>query len=206
MNIKEIAIKSTDFTSQWDNSNDILYEICAKYPRHDDAKLIVTKILFIGRIYAAALERRKTKNGLNNDSFYHKAASLIGNSELDMLMSNLTNEDDIEKVLYVHKYLMELFFELTNLKKRSLASKYLHFHKPEFFFLYDQRVRKSLSKFNTRRITLVNEHIGLDRKNYDDEYAKFYLKMSALKSEIERRMNKRLTNRELDTFLLKVNK
>jgi hypothetical protein len=45
--------------SVWDLGNDILYEMCEKYPGHDEDNEIIAKIWLIGRSYAAAIERRK---------------------------------------------------------------------------------------------------------------------------------------------------
>ena len=45
-------------------------------------------------------------------------------------------------ILRTHKFLTDIFFGLTGLKMRSLVSKYLHFHCPEKFFIYDSIAEK----------------------------------------------------------------
>lgn len=78
----------------------------------------------------------------------------IGN-ELDFRLSKLRNVkstilDNAKEILETHKLLMDTFYELTGLEKRSLASKYLHFHCPEMFFIYDSRARANINKYVKR--------------------------------------------------------
>ncbi len=54
----------------WDFGNQILYDICRNNFKHDRDDIIIAKILFIGRIYAAAVERRRNKQDVINDNFY----------------------------------------------------------------------------------------------------------------------------------------
>jgi len=41
---------------------------------------------------------------------------------------------------------MDLFTDITGWEKRALASKYLHFHRPDLFFFYDSRAKRALGK------------------------------------------------------------
>ena len=42
----------------------ILYHLCKDNFQHEQEDVILTKVLFIGRIYAAAIERRKNKSNI----------------------------------------------------------------------------------------------------------------------------------------------
>src|SRR5437868_3155850 len=57
----------------WNYGNQILYELCKNNFFHNKDTVILTKVLFIGRIYAAAVERRDKKGDeINNETFYIK--------------------------------------------------------------------------------------------------------------------------------------
>lgn len=158
--------------SDWDFSNKILYDLCANCPTHTVKYEVLAKIFFIGRIYAAAIERRKNKDkDENGDDFYiNKVVPKMIDSKIDEKIQLLNQYDRIDEnnyliVLETHKYLSELFNELTELDKRSLSSKYLHFHKPKMFFIYDSRVSTAFSKCLPRyRISKSDNKISKERK------------------------------------------
>jgi hypothetical protein len=59
-------------------------------------------------------------------------------------IKRLTSEN-IADSLRCHKKWMELFRQITRgVTKRSLASKYLHFHARHAFFIYDSRADKKI--------------------------------------------------------------
>ena len=129
--------------SRWEFGNKILYKMCEEYPLHKDADVLSGKILLIGRSYAAAIERRKNADDYKGDDFYYDVVApkmLEIGDELDNRIEFLKNNtgvifDCIPEILSTHKFLMDAFKEMTGLEKRSLASKYLHFHCPEKFFI-----------------------------------------------------------------------
>lgn len=166
----------------------------------------MTKVLFIGRIYAAAVERRKNKLDEINDFFYLSTVvpafkkSKI-DKELDALRSMKVREiESIKSALQVHYYLTNMLKQITLLNKRSFSSKYLHFHLPELFYIYDSRAVNALRKFSSR----IPEDLKniLKFENIDLEYAKFYCKCFDLKRHIKSEVNITLTNRELDKLLI----
>jgi hypothetical protein len=165
----------------------------------------VTKVLFIGRIYAASIERRKNKDKLdmNNDNFYiKKVAPTFRNSKLDLHLAELKDRqlstDYLQRILQVHFELMKTLYKITELEKRSFCSKYLHFHLPDLFFIYDSRAVTALREF-TSRVPTYLQHI-LQRKNIDREYAKFFCKCFDLKNKIELYRKTTLTPRVLDNI------
>lgn len=137
-------------------ANNILYNMVERYPYHIDENEIVSKMWIIGRTYAAAIERRPNKSDTPGDFYYGYVAPKLMASQIDEKIAALRRyrtitEDNLPKILSVHKYLMDIFKELTQKEKRSLASKYLHFHLPDLFFIYDSRVASVITKFSGKK-------------------------------------------------------
>jgi hypothetical protein len=185
--------------NSWDLANKVLYDLCAKFPHHKNKSEVMAKVMLIGRSYAASIERRKNKRN-NYDDFYEDVvAPTLMKSKLDRYLSRLDGEErilesNIEAMLKTHKYLVDLFQSITKLDKRSLASKYLHFHYPNLFYLYDSRAAKSLNKC-----------VGCKTKpsrDFDSTYASFFKKAYELQKYIENKYKQSLSPRELDKILL----
>ena len=141
-----------DNNSRWRLGNTILYEMVLKYPHHTNENEIVSKMWIIGRTYAAAIERRPNKAETPGDFYYDYVAPKLITSKIDEKIDSLRNyttitRENLPLILSVHKYLMDQFTALTQKEKRSLASKYLHFHLPELFIIYDSRVASVITKF-----------------------------------------------------------
>jgi hypothetical protein len=92
--------------------------------------------------------------------------------------------------------------KITALDKRSFSSKYLHFHLPDLFFIYDSRAVTALRQF-TSQVPKDLKHILLLDK-IDKQYAKFYCKCFDLKRQINTQFKIDLTHRQLDNFLNEV--
>ncbi len=192
----------------WDFGNAILYKLCKDNFQHKTDDHILTKVLFIGRIYAAAVERRKNKSTDINDNFYTETvAPTFRKSKLDDKLLNLKTiktekVENIKSVLQTHYYLTSMLQKITALDKRSFSSKYLHFHLPDLFYIYDSRAVTALRQF-TSQVPKDLKHI-LELDNIDNEYAKFYCKCFDLKRQIKTRFKIDLTNRQLDNLLIEV--
>lgn len=198
----EVILRKKD----WDFGNQLLYRLCEKYPLHRSKEIVIAKILFIGRIYAAAIERRKNKRESSDDYYMDKVAPTIIKSRLDQKLFELRNHSVISKenisiILETHQYLSKLFFKISGLNKRSLSSKYLHFHNPNLFFIYDSRVvnalKKLLPKFRfddqTRNIITIR---------VDKNYAEYFLKSLILKKSYEKVLGRKISLREYDKILV----
>jgi hypothetical protein len=173
-----------DNNARWRLANSVLYDMVSNHPSHTDENEIVTKMWFIGRTYAAAIERRPNKAETPGDFYYdHLAPKLIG-SEIDakndlLRKYHAITADNLPIILSVHKYLMDLFYDLTTKEKRSLASKYLHFHLPELFFIYDSRVASVITRFAGRKDRKLNIPESVDRT-----YADFCYKALLMYNEL----------------------
>ena len=190
--------------NEWDFGNSILYRMCEDNPLHNDKHVVVGKLWLIGRSYAAAIERRKEVK-TSNDNFYYNEVQekmLSIGMELDKRISCVhenieTIAGGVKDILNTHKFLMDAFEEITGMKKRSLASKYLHFHCPDKFFIYDSRANQAINK-------LVKQNKAIENKceEYDNEYRVFVCKMIELQDCLQSKLNIPVTPRLLDSFLL----
>ena len=193
------SAKSNDI---WSLGNQVLYDLCEKYPKHTCPEQIVAKIWLIGRSYAAAIERRKNKT-TENDIFYEKTVvRAIIQAKLDLKLEKLMKftqitDDSIIPILDIHKYLMAVFEKITSLKKRSLVSKYLHFHFPDLFYIYDSRAMTALRKLQK------GKRFKLPQCELDKEYATFFLRLHSLQKDIVKETKVFLTPREMDRILLR---
>ena len=117
-------------STRWGLANQTLYDLCKEYPNHTDADQIGAKLWLIGRSYAAAIERRKNAKGYVGDFYYDTVAPAMisAGQDLDSKIALLNSLKSIDDLLDTHAYLMGIFNSLTGMDKRSLASKYLHFH------------------------------------------------------------------------------
>lgn len=194
----------------WEGANYILYSMCEEHPEHDHPETIFMKLILIGRSYAASVERRKTKQkGETTESFYRdRVIPEILNSELDYRLTKLKSmeENTIERVnltLETHGYLMSIFKKITGDEKRSFCSKYLHFHLPQLFFIYDSRAEKGLRKF-VSKFPDYGKAV-FDIPLVDQRYASFYMKCHSINDFFRiGNIYPELSPRNLDKLLLKV--
>jgi hypothetical protein len=195
------------FTSPWDLGNKVLYDICTAYPNHKNDEAIIAKTWLIGRAYAVALERRKNKEADEiNDDFYEKrVVDLFKSKDLDSKIDSLRSiskigASNIHQILETHKYLVDMVHGISGAHKRSFASKYLHFHLPKAFFIYDSRASKAINRFSidTKGIEIPAE------LNTDHMYAQFAFKCLLLRDKIADETGLQLDPRQLDNFLLRI--
>jgi hypothetical protein len=193
-------IKRALLEKVWDVGNQVLYDMCAANREHTRDDVIIAKIWLIGRTYAAAIERRRDKGDAVGDAFYEtKVAPQIRDSDIDKWFEALNNgsNEDMNLNLETHKRVMDLFTKISGLEKRSLASKYLHFHFPSRFYIYDSRAYKAISE--------LTEPIGKKLpalRQCDDVYARFSLRCRDLNEQIDLLAGRHLSPREFDKVLL----
>ena len=188
--------------SVWDLGNEVLYRLCREHPGHRSEDAIVAKVWLIGRAYAAAIERRRDTETAKGDDFYFKQVGpTIRRSNIDRWFAELRgpSRPDPVTVVPVHKRLTDLFDRISGLGKRSLASKYLHFHFPRAAYIYDARAAGAI-----RRVSPPLRSRVLSIAEYDNEYARFFLRCETFRVELEQLLGRRVTPREVDKVLLGV--
>ena len=186
----------------WGVGNEALYALCRKYPEHHRVDEIVAKVWLIGRSYAAAIERRRAAGKSSGDDFYvDRVGPKIRGARIDRWLAPLRGltRPDAALVVPAQARLTELFREVSGTEKRSLASKYLHFHFPRAVYIFDERASRGI-----RRVTDAQHLRQLPFKEFDDTYARFYLRCHAFHDELEALMGRRVTPREVDNVLLAV--
>lgn len=158
-------------------------------------------------MYAAAIERRRNKDDDHeNDRFYiDMVAPANYASAIDTRLQqarDVTNTPvNLQQVMVrVHGLVTSLFNKISDLEKRSLAYKYLYFHVPELFFIYDSRAVQAMREFSD----VLPRASKSDGKG-DNEYRKFAEKATALVQLCTDEYGLSMTPRQLDNLLLKVN-
>ena len=205
MHIEKKDIEKGLALNEWDFGNHILYRLCNENFEHKQIDKIIAKVWLIGRSYAAAIERRKNKTDINDNFYINAVAPAFKNSKLDNILNALKKEkritiDNIADILEAHNYLLQIIEQITNMKKRSFCSKYLHFHLPDLFFIYDSRAVSALRLFISR---IPANYQNLTKKNkVDTEYAKFFIKSFLLTDYIEKQYNIQLNPRAFDKILI----
>lgn len=201
INIKKF-VEASQQPSPWDLGNRVLYDLCKTHPGHRAEDEIVAKIWLIGRAYAAAIERRKNGDE-NSDNFYlGMVAPAVRKSNIDRWLVGLkdvasTTTETLPLVTETHQNVLILFEQISGLNKRSLASKYLHFHYPNIFFIYDSRACNAM-----RMLKDITGRAPKGNGEGDNEYRKFVTKCVALRDYIKKEYKVSLTPRRLDTLLL----
>ncbi|MCG9638316.1 hypothetical protein L1D12_24215 [Vibrio parahaemolyticus] len=201
MELEQLAKQSVD-SSYWDYGNKVLYDLCQNAFEHKEPAKVIAKVWIIGRSYAAAIERRKDKTEFENDDFYiDVVAPKIVESDIDDWLYELKqftrlDENSLNQVLEVHEKVTQLFKDISGLDKRSLASKYLHFHLPHLFYIYDARAVRAISYFS---------HItgrAKASKTGDKEYNKLVQKCTVLQRHALDQWQLDLSPRQIDNVLL----
>ena len=192
----------------WSFGNNVLYNLCRDYPGHKEPDVVIAKVWLIGRSYAAAVERRKSNTKsweIANEAFYEKkVAPALISSDIDGCIKHLqqfkrVDRKNVSMILETHKHLVDVLSKITGQNKRSLASKYLHFHLPNLFYLYDNRAANGFRKLKPRY-----RPGWMPEGAFDSTYSNFSLKLLHLQEEIARDFRQQLTPRQIDRMLLKV--
>ena len=178
--------------------NKVLYNMCKDEPLHQNIDIIASKLWIIGRSYAAAIERKAGVNFKIEDAARIIQASDIDKHLVQMQKVDRLDNSNVNLSLEVHHIFANLLRDATGIVKRSLASKYLHFHAPNAFFIYDSiantKIRKALKREQSR-FTIS--------KSYDDEYESFVRRCLYYRNNIlEMKLKKLATPRRVDMELL----
>lgn len=197
----------------WEVGNQTLYDLCEKYPTHTDSSQIVAKTWLIGRTYSVALERRKGASESNEVYYREKIPNVFKDSSLDTWLSTLPEDKGLTTelltdVLKIHADLVDyLKANLGSdggnegLKRTSFCSKYLHFHRPLLFPIYDARAVQGLRILLKNHPQLQNLRITTP---YTAKYARFCETILAVIKVLNSGLSKPLTLRQIDNLLLQL--
>lgn len=199
-----ISVHQNPISKIWDKGNDVLYGMCKAYPEHKNVDEVMAKIWLIGRSYAAAIERRRNKKD-SNDNFYVDIATQIIKYGFDEQISRIPSkekiDEDIVKIIgEVHLFVTKKFYQLTKLNKRSLASKYLHFHKP-LVPIYDSRAKQAVSELMKEHEFLKGKRQRLSQHG-DPEFIKFIRKIYDIQKFLISNNCKYYSVRDIDKYLI----
>jgi hypothetical protein len=191
--------------SPWDLGNQVLYSLCQDHPKHDRGDAIIAKVWLIGRSYAAAIERRKNAKDSSDEFYETTVVEKMKKPAVEQWLSSLPDRmtdpwRELGQVVAVHKRLMDLFTEMTGLEKRALASKYLHFHRPDLFFIYDSRAKGAIGKATPS----IRKIARIQAKEADHEYLTLVRRCQWIRDDVARRFNTLLTPRQVDKILLRI--
>src|ERR1700694_2343954 len=187
----------TDFGNAW------LYELCRRYPEHKIIGHCVAKVWLIGRAYSAAIERKAAPRG--TDELFAKIGPPMCKSKLGPLLRSLPDGRSplvvrLSRAVEVHEQLMKIWAKEGARGKRSLASKYLHFHRRDVFPMFDSRAARAI-----RKITPEARHVlNFPARSGDKVYREFCQRYLWLLQGIRRQFRSRLTLRQVDRLLLAI--
>jgi hypothetical protein len=155
----------------------------------------------IGRSYSAALERGRKLTNDGKDFYAFTVGPKIYRKKIDSWFASIPPDaaPGCQESIVVHKKLQDLFRTMIDRNQRSLASKYLHFHFPGTFFLYDSRAARSITW-----IVPSGERCGKVNSRSDRTYSNFVQGCLWIRGKIHEQFTAWLTPRELDRLLLDI--
>lgn len=151
-----------DRDAAWGFGNAVLYRMCLHdAPSHRDKDEIAGKLWLIGRSYAASPERGAGEASDEQDpDFFRFLAESLRWPEIDAALEDLSgacafSTATLAPVLQTHSLLVELIYDRTQMRlptnklprfHTSFASKYLHFHRPDHFPIFDSYVNDAITR------------------------------------------------------------
>lgn len=200
-------IQKANEGNRWSFGNKILYDMCRENPDHTCPEVIIGKVWLIGRSYAAAIERRKKfyEPDMGDDFYFNVVAPkmLKIGSELDKRINKLKQfgfitKENLKDIVDMHLFLTNIFSDITGLNKRSLASKYLHFHVPNMFYIYDSRAIQG-----ARDYIMPNKELRAWLAPFGDkEYIELAIRLYTFQKYVADQFGLSVTPRVIDSFLL----
>lgn len=104
----------------------------------------------------------------------------------------------LKEVVDTHLFLTNIFSDITGLNKRSLASKYLHFHAPNMFYIYDSRAIQG-----ARDYIMPNKELRSWLTPFGDkEYIELVIRLFTFQKYVADQFGLSVTPRVIDSFLL----
>lgn len=172
-----------------DHRSRALYDLCFLHRDHLRDVIVADKLRLIARLFA----EYEAGPGFSPE----RGAHCLAKSPVDHWFATVATAEELDGwlPLELHKRLMNVFDDLPEAEARSLASKYLHFHFPELFYIHDSLVERAARQ-------LVGEECGyLAMNEHDPAYGQFHACCRRLGERLARDLGRRLSPRELDRVL-----
>jgi hypothetical protein len=194
----------------FDVVNQMLYQAVKDNPDNDEPAQIIGKLMLIGRTYSASVERRKT-NGTAKDErqaldVIIEAAHAIAQSDVHDLLAKIPRPAvlslrNIDQATAIHAQLCKALSAANKRENSSLASKYLHFHRPNFFPIVDSLARLSWSWVMDAR---GESYRGYTTFGKVARYGEWCKKVLNLQNDMKAQFAHDVSLRQVDNYLLSI--
>lgn len=196
-----------EYIGKWHTLNDVLYKMCADYPKHTSKAKIAAKLTIIGRTYQTGIERHlKPKRGISDaiELFYKYGAEI--DCLFDLLRKNCNEPltiEKLQKIIEVHGKFLLIVKKVTRdaSSLRSFASKYMHFHcnaVPIFDSIANKVIKQRKWGYS---ITDARIMISKKPRGADKDYYEFCLRFFAVFNDLKE-SGFDVNARRLDYYLL----
>lgn len=165
-----------------------LYELCFLRRDHLNTRIVHDKLNLIARLPSSGGERAP----FSIEAIAHR----LEKSGIDHWFSALRTAEDISiaSLLDLHARIMPVFGELPEDEARTLASRYLHFHFPELFCIYDAALDQSMQN-------LLAQAAMPEQPTADAVYAAYFQRCRLLCERLSPMLGRRLSLNELECVL-----
>ncbi len=174
----DYRIAAEDYKGKWRATDEVLYDLCQRFPGHGDRGQVNAKLWIIGRTYATRIESMIPSDGKQGGSMSKLAQHLHKRAgKADALFTQLRqvklplDPGKLSTIVAVHGQFIALIRPVLrpNQSPRSFASKYMHFHCPAVPIIdsyADAALRRLVHWRNSFWLPDLPKHV-------DDCYAKY---------------------------------
>jgi hypothetical protein len=199
---------SQKYAALWKASDKVLYDLCKRFPDHQNRAGANAKLWVIGRAYATGIERQIKSDGGQSSSMEQLAGRIWKNRfSVDRILKKLKSirepldENKLKVIVQAHAQLLQIVKKIVRRSEtpRSFVSKYLHFHcsaVPIFDTVADTALRKILPLKKRYKIFPL-------RQNADKNYSNFLFRFWQLYQQSPK-PQKQGSVKLLDIYLLEL--
>lgn len=192
-NTKQFNKCLKEYQDNWKLWDDVLYDLCKKYPGHKNKNEVIAKLALIARSYNTGIERQIPSKENDKSSLEMLIDKVCENRcSFDSSINKLTNINEpldikkLKEILNVHGELVKILQEITReshqhgnskLSPKSFVSKYLHFHCPAvpvFDNIVYSHIPSLIRKNENSFILEYNEEWDKDYYDYVMRFWKLY--------------------------------
>jgi hypothetical protein len=196
---------ASDYASRWALQDEVLYDLCRRFPGHSKRAAVNAKVCLIGRTYQTGLERKVASAGGQGSALDTITAHIHKHHQkLDAILDTVRHleepltEAKLSPIVVAHGRFDAVVAEarINGASARSFVAKYMHFHAP-IVPIYDDFAAKGARKRIRWRRDL--EVIPCSAQT-DEQYWRFVLRFWRLYSTLRGQP----TVRHLDRFLVDI--